>query len=249
MQFLNTTGQNPTQPPAREKGKTAIGEVYASLRQEILNGELDPGSRLQIERLRKHYGVGSSTVREALSRLLVENLVTTEGQRGFRVAPVSIEDFRQIVRMRALLESAALKESIENGSDEWEGNLVAAHHRLAKVEKAIAAGAANSVDEWEARNRQFHDALYAACDNRWLQNFRAILYNQSVRYLRISMVRQTIPRDVRNEHQLIFDAAINRDKAEAERLIRAHIEKSLDVLEVLLPQNDAPDGPAPGPGG
>ncbi len=117
------------------------------------------------------------------------------------------------------------------------------------MEKAIAAGAANSVDEWEARNHQFHDALYAACDNRWLQNFRAILYNQSVRYLRISMVRQTIPRDVRNEHQLIFDATINRDKAEAERLIRAHIEKSLDVLEVLLPQNDAPDGPAPGPGG
>ncbi|WP_428542809.1 GntR family transcriptional regulator [Profundibacter sp.] len=221
-------------------GKTAIGVVYSSLMQAILNGEIEPESRLRIENLRLRYGVGSSTVREALSRLLVENLVTTQGQKGFRVAPVSMADFEEIVKMRALLESAALLESMENGDDEWEGNLVAAHHRLAKIEKAILASKADEVSDenvrdWEFRNRDFHDALYAACHNRWLQKFRNILYNQSVRYLRISISSRSVPRDVRAEHQAIFDAAIGRDKVLAEKLLREHIGKSIGVLAERIP--------------
>ena len=232
------------QTGSETRGRTAIGDVYSSLRLAILNGEVEPESRLRIEALRLHYGVGSSTVREALSRLLVENLVTTEGQKGFRVAPVSIEDFREIVRMRALLESAALRDSIDNGDDDWEGDLVSAHHRLAKIEATIAAQEADAVDpdivsEWESRNRDFHLALYSACDNRWLKKFREILYNQSVRYLRMSISSRTVPRDVRSEHQAIFDAAINRDKKRAEKLLRAHIEKSLETVEKMMARREA----------
>lgn len=215
----------------KASGKTAIEEVYSSLHHAILNAELAPESRLRIEELRQRYGVGSSTVREALSRLLVENLVTTEGQRGFRVAPVSVEDFREIVEMRASLEASAVRDSIEKGDDEWEGRFVAAHHRLAKIETEMPGKEMASVGEWETRNREFHNAMVSACTNRWLQNFREILYNHSVRYLRISLTERTIPRDVRAEHQAIFDAVINRDQNLAEKLTIAHINKSLDVME------------------
>jgi GntR family transcriptional regulator, carbon starvation induced regulator len=233
VNFLNSGAD----PETKSSGKTAIEVVYASLRQAILDGEVEPGSRLQIEKLRKQHGVGSSTVREALSRLLVEKLVTTEGQRGFRVAPVSIEDFREIVQMRSLIESVALLEAMDNGKDDWEGEIVAAHYLLAKIENMITSGESDRVDEWETRNREFHNALYSACRNRWLQNFRDILYSQSVRYLRVSMTRHTIPRDVRAEHQALFDAVMARDKQLAKKLICAHIEKSLDVLEALVSQD------------
>jgi DNA-binding GntR family transcriptional regulator len=239
---LNFSGDDVQTKPKAE-GKTAIGEVYSSLRQAILGGELKPEGRLRIEKLRLRYGVGSSTVREALSRLLVENLVTTEGQKGFRVAPVSMEDFEEIVKMRALLETAALLESMKNGDDEWEGNLVAAHHRLAKIENAIMASSESNVPEemvrdWEVRNRNFHDALYSACHNRWLQKFREILYNQSVRYLRISISSRTVPRDVRAEHQALFDAAINRNMDLAEKLLREHIKKSIGVVATQISHGD-----------
>lgn len=223
--------QSTLTPGEKSSVKTAIEEVCASLRADILAGQLEPGSRLRIEELRQRFGVGSSTVREAVSRLLVENLVTTQGQRGFHVAPVSVEDFRDIGEMRALLEAQALRESIQTGDDDWESRLVAAHHRLKKIETVLPGHELANVVEWEKRNREFHNAMIAACSNRWLLQFRETLYNHSIRYLHIAINDRTIPRDVRAEHQEIFDAVIDRDADLAEKLAIAHIRKSVSVIE------------------
>jgi DNA-binding GntR family transcriptional regulator len=216
------------------QSRTTIELVYGALRQAILSGEIEPESRLRVEVLRKTFGVGASTVREALSRLLVENLVTTEGQRGFRAAIVSVQDFKNIVEMRALLEAQAVRESIANGDDEWESRFVAAHHRLAKIETEMAGREEQAVSEWEARNRDFHNAMIGACTNSWLLNFREILYSHSIRYLHIALTDRTIPRDVRAEHQAIFDAVIARDADLAEKLTIEHIRRSVPVIEKRL---------------
>jgi DNA-binding GntR family transcriptional regulator len=216
------------------QSRTTIELVYGALRQAILSGEIEPESRLRVEVLRKTFGVGASTVREALSRLLVENLVTTEGQRGFRAAIVSVQDFKNIVEMRALLEAQAVRESIANGDDEWESRFVAAHHRLAKIETEMAGREEQAVSEWEARNRDFHNAMIGACTNSWLLNFREILYSHSIRYLHIALTDRTIPRDVRAEHQAIFDAVLARDADLAEKLTIEHIRRSVPVIEKRL---------------
>lgn len=220
-------------------GKTAIESVYEALRQAILVGEIAPESRLRVEELRKKIGVGASTVREALSRLLVENLVTTEGQRGFRAASVSVEDFRNIVEMRAMLEAKAVRESIAMADDDWESSFVAAHHNLAKIENEMQGYETQPIAEWEKRNRAFHNAMIGGCSNQWLLNFREILYNHSVRYLQISLTDRTIPRDVRAEHQAIFDAVIARDADEAEKLTIDHIFHSMPVIEAQLAAREA----------
>lgn len=219
---------------SESRSKTTIEMVYEALRSAILSGEIAPESRLRVEILRKTFGVGASTVREALSRLLVENLVTTEGQRGFRAAPVSVEDFKNIVQMRSLLEAQAVSESIQKGDDEWESAFVAAHHRLAKIEMEMEGREAQAVAEWEARNRAFHNAMIGACTNSWLLNFREILYSHSIRYLHIAITDRTIPRDVRAEHQAIFDAVIARDADLAQKLTVDHIHRSVPVIEVRL---------------
>jgi len=215
-------------------GRTTIEMVYEALRLAILSGEVAPESRLRVEELRKKFGVGSSTVREALSRLLVENLVTTEGQRGFRAARMSVDDFKSIVEMRAMLEAKAVRESIEKGDDEWESAFVAAHHRLAKIETEMAGHEQQAVGEWETRNRAFHDTMVAACTNAWLLNFRDILYRHSVRYLQIALTDRSIPRNVRAEHQAIFDAVIARDADLAEKLTIDHIYRSVPSIEARL---------------
>ncbi|MGH1355783.1 MAG: GntR family transcriptional regulator [Thalassovita sp.] len=216
------------------QSRTTIELVYGALRQAILSGEIEPESRLRVEVLRKTFGVGASTVREALSRLLVENLVTTEGQRGFRAAIVSVQDFKNIVEMRALLEAQAVRESVENGDDDWESRFVAAHHRLAKIETEMAGREEQAVADWEIRNRDFHNAMIGGCTNSWLLNFRDILYSHSIRYLHIALTDRTIPRDVRSEHQAIFDAVIARDADLAEKLTIEHIRRSVPVIEKRL---------------
>ncbi|GKY90160.1 transcriptional regulator [Sinisalibacter aestuarii] len=220
-------------------GKTAIESVYEALRQAILAGEIEPESRLRVEQLRKKFGVGASTVREALSRLLVENLVTTEGQRGFRVAPVSVDDFKNIVEMRAMFEAKAVRESIAKGDDDWESALVAAHHNLAKIENGMVGREKQSVAEWEKRNQAFHDTMVRGCSNDWLLNFRDILYKHSVRYIQISLTDRTISRNVRAEHQAIFDAVIARDADLAEQLTIEHIYRSVPVIEARISEHTA----------
>ncbi len=216
------------------KGKTIIEAVYTSLRQQILDGKFEPGSKLRIESIRADFGVSSSSVREALSRLLSENLVTTEGQRGFRVSPVSIKDFQEIADMRKLLESKAVFESVSQGDDHWEANLVMMSYKLSKIESQRSAGESINLDEWEHRNRDFHDALISACHNQWLLNFRTTLYENSVRYIRMCIADNHSRRDVRQEHQAIFEAALDRNAKLASTLIEDHIDKSVSDLMCRL---------------
>jgi GntR family transcriptional regulator, carbon starvation induced regulator len=215
-------------------GKTLVEGAYATLRREILEGAFEPGAKLRTEELRARYNISGSTMREALTRLLGEALVTTEGQRGFRVAPASIEDFHDLTEVRKLIETEALRQSIALGDEAWEGQIVSSFYRLSKVEERLAADPINAIGEFEERNREFHNALIAACPSRWLHHLIGILFQQSERYRRMALAKRTIPRDVHAEHRAIFDAVLKRDVDLACRLTADHIERTLTVLRVAL---------------
>ncbi len=236
---LDTSTRNGTDAGAADNNaKTRIEAVLQQLREGILNGSYEPGTRLRAELLRQEFGVSASTVREALSRLMAESLVTTEGQRGFRVAEISLADFREIADMRKTLEVLAAVESIGKGDDEWEAQLVAAYHRLSKVEEKLGEDDPGIGREWSVRNEAFHDALIGACGNRWLLRFRAILHGQSNRYIRFALEGQGMARDVHQEHEAIFEAALARDRAELAELLETHIERTVTAVEKILEASD-----------
>jgi len=226
--------------PLPTAGKTLVENAYATLRREILEGALEPGAKLRTEELRARYNVSGSTMREALTRLLGEALVTSEGQRGFRVAPASLEDFHDLTEVRKLVETEALRQAIALGDEAWESQIVAAFYRLSKVEERLADDHAHAVGEFEERNREFHNALIAACPSRWLHHIIGLLFQQSERYRRMSLAKRTIPRDVHAEHQAIFDATLKRDADLASKLTADHIERTLTVLRSALNPTDKP---------
>jgi DNA-binding GntR family transcriptional regulator len=188
-----------------EPPKTLVEGAYRQLRRDIIEGRLPPGIRLRVEHLKDDYGVGAGTLREALALLVSDTLVVTQGQRGFHVAPISLCDFEDLTNTRVLLETEALRQSILNGDDEWEGNLLAAFHRLTKTEERLANGGEPALNEWEDRNRLFHETLISACASTWIHHFLGILYRQSERYRRLSLSSSTLPRDVHAEHTAIFE--------------------------------------------
>src|SRR5215217_2266814 len=125
------------------ENEQTIGEAtYARLRADIIACRLPPGQKLRLEPLRETYGVGVSTLREILNRLASEDLVVAEGQKGFAVAPATAADLREIADLRLLLESHALQLSFRRGDLEWEGRVVAAHYKLATIERQLLAGEA-----------------------------------------------------------------------------------------------------------
>ncbi|MCB2101639.1 MAG: FCD domain-containing protein [Rhodobacterales bacterium] len=216
---------------ARNNAKTLVEYAYRMIREDILSAKLKPGSRLRVEHMRTEYDVGSSTLREALSLLVADRLVVSVGQRGFRVAPISLADIQDIMDLRKVLETRALRESIQLGTDEWEASVVAAFHRLSKVEERIDGQMTPElVDQWEACNNAFHDALISHSSSPWLLHFRDVLYHQSERYRRMALVDRTVPRDVHQEHADIKDAALDRDADAACRLTEEHIDRTLSVM-------------------
>lgn len=213
-----------------DASKTVIEAVYNELRERIVSGAIAPDTKLRVEPLRQEFGVSATTVREALARLSAETLVTSESQRGFRAAPISLEDFRQITQLRAILEKSAVIDAIEHGDDEWEASVVAAFHKLSKIELAMKADLEGHAAEWERRNRDFHQALIQACDNAWLFHLRDILLTQTSRYLRIAVATSADRRDVHAEHEAIYNAALARDAEKAAELIEQHICRTLDFV-------------------
>lgn len=211
--------------------KTLVESAYRALRRDIIEGHLAPGEKLRVEHLKDNYGVGAGTLREALSLLISDALVVSQGQRGFRVAPVSLEDFGDITRTRVMLECEALRQSIAMGDDAWEAAVVAAFHRLAKAEEKRIGSEMR--EEWEERNRIFHEVLIAACPSRWLKHFLSILYQQAERYRRLSLYLQPIPRDIHVEHEALLRAAIGRDADRAAAILAEHILLTFRSIEAI----------------
>jgi len=109
--------------------------TYARMRADVIFGELAPAARLRMDELRARYGVSVPTLREALSRLASEGLVVAEDQRGFAVAPISDANLRELAGLRTLIEVHALERSFQAGDTEWKAQVVAAHHKLSRIEQ------------------------------------------------------------------------------------------------------------------
>lgn len=218
--------------------RTLVESAYLRLRRDIVEGRLPPNEKLRVEHLKDQYGIGAGTLREALALLLSDALVISEGQRGFYVAPVSVADIADITDARVLVETQALRQAIATGDDEWEAGLIAAFHRLSKIEEKLGERSKDHLREWEQRNRSFHEALIASCDSRWLRYLIGLLYRQSERYRHLVIADHSLPRDVHAEHRLIFDAALARDTVAASAALERHIRITFDSVRLILPSGE-----------
>lgn len=216
-------------------GATRASTVYLLLRQDIIRAKLLPGERLRVENLTERYGVGPTPVREALNRLTAEGLVVQQDQRGFRVAPVSVEDLIEVVTTRIWLEEIAIRESIKNGDDAWEEGIMLAYHRLSRIPNRLDEDSQSANPEWESRHHAFHQALIAACPSRTLQGFCKRLFESADRYRHLA-VRHTAKgeRDVNAEHKALKDAVLARQTDLALRLLKEHTEHTLNTLLKIL---------------
>jgi DNA-binding GntR family transcriptional regulator len=205
-----------------EPGPPLVDQAFQRLRRDVLTGAFAAGSKLKVEELQVAYGVSSSPLREALSRLAQEGLVRADERRGFRVAPLSVEDLADITRMRLMLDVQALREAMQHGDDGWEAAIVAAYYRLEKVESRLPEGPVTLSEAWEALHRDFHAALLAGCPSPRQLAWSASLFDQAERYRRFS-ARQRAVRRKSSEHRQLMEAALRRDIDAAGALLAQHI--------------------------
>jgi DNA-binding GntR family transcriptional regulator len=184
-------------------------------------GRLRPGERLKLEAMRARYGASISTLRELLSRLSAEGLIVAEAAKGFEVAPVSPGNLREIAHMRLLLETHATRLSFEDGDLEWEGRIVAAHHKLANMEARIIAGTSSETETWKRYDWEFHHALISACGSRALLDVHGSIFTRYLRYQMVAVVFRGQP--AADEHRRLLEAALDRDFERAKTTLAAHV--------------------------
>jgi len=200
--------------------ETAGERVYRRLRNDIVSGRLVPSEKLKLGRLKDDYGISIGTLRELLNRLTSEGLIVAESARGFEVAPVSADNFKELANLRLLLEGHALQRSFALGDMDWEGRIVAAHHKLASMEKRTLAGDARGLEVLKRYDSEFHQALLSACGSRVLLDSHAAVFDKYVRYLMIA----AIFRDrATQEHQKLLECALKRDAKGAQAILATHI--------------------------
>ncbi|WP_399677700.1 GntR family transcriptional regulator [Xenophilus sp.] len=213
--------------PDTNGSRTLIEQTYATLRDAIIEGRLAPGSKLRIEHLRVAHQVGAGTLREALTRLVSDALVSAEGQRGFRVAPIAIEELEDITRLRVHIETEALRLSIRHGDAAWRNALTAAYEALSAEERPIAPGRRR---QWEVLNLRFHEALLSGHASPWTLHVLRLLSRHSERYRSYAMGLPGSERDVHAEHREIYELAIAGLEARAALALEAHIWATPHVL-------------------
>jgi DNA-binding GntR family transcriptional regulator len=215
--------------------RTLAEQAYLRLREHIIDGVYPPDTKLRVEHLKDVYAVGAGTLREALTRLVSDALVIAEGQRGFRVTPMSIADLADLTQLRIHIEVDALRESVRRGDKEWEQRVRLAYQQLAAHEQPISL---QRRPDWEACNRRFHEELISAAASPWTCLVLRILSQHGERYRRMVIGLEDSKRDVHREHQEIFEAAMRRADARAALALEDHISTTLTLLQQLPPERN-----------
>lgn len=209
-----------------ETALTRASSIYDRIRGEIMNGTIPPGEKLLFDVLRERYGIGISPLREALNRLDSEGWVVREERKGFRAAPTSEAELRQILQSRILTEGAAISRGIERADTEAEEHAVLAFHRLGK-QKRPADGECSPL--WKKLHKEFHLALVATAGLEPINHFCAQLFDRAERY-RIIYASKYPERNERQEHENILQAFVDGNAERTRDLLAAHYQVTLDII-------------------
>ena len=158
-------------------------KIYNKLKKSLIGGDLTPGTKLKIDDLKKKYQTGTNPIRESLTLLIADDLVTKIDQKGFKVSEATQEKFNEILKTRIWIESIALEESMKNKKDinEWEEELIVLNHRLQKAERSLMYEPEN-LDSWEMVHKKFHLTLVSRSKSSFMNKFCELLYDQNMRY-------------------------------------------------------------------
>ena len=219
---------------AREK-QTLGDQVGRRIRGDILAGRLRPGEKLAFAELCERYEASVGVVREALTWLAGQGLVRAQPHQGHIVSPLSADDLAELTQARVLIEPMVLRQSIEEGSVDWEARVVGAHHVLSRTSRTDADDERRASEEWIGVHERFHAALFSGCSNGRLLRITDGLAQEAALYRRWSVPYEE-HRDVAAEHEALVAATVGRDPDRAVELLRTHIASTAELLRIASEQ-------------
>ena len=202
--------------------------VFNTLRQAILRGELEPGTRLMEMQLADKLGVSRTPIREAIRKLELEGLVLMVPRKGAEVAEITEKSLRDVLEVRRALEELAVELACERMTTEEIEELKEAEHAF---EEALNCG---DVTKYAEADVKFHDIIYRTTDNerliQLLYTFREQMYRYRVEYLKREDSHDTLL----EEHRCIIEMIERRDVQKAVEIVCCHIDNQVEAVADTL---------------
>jgi DNA-binding GntR family transcriptional regulator len=198
--------------------------VTNSIRELILSGQLQPGSRIGQEQLAEQFGTSRIPVREALKRLESDGLVSLVPNSGAWVARLDLNECIEIYKIRERLEPLALSEAVEHMTDAEIDGLA---RLVERIEKAA------DTEEFLRLDREFHLASYRAANMQVLIGMVERFWNTTQHYRRAftKLIGSQGSWVIHAEHRLMINALRRRDAEGAAHVLFEHIRRTRFELE------------------
>lgn len=219
-------------PDAPEAKTTRASVLTARLRAAILRGDLKPGQKVNLDRLRDEYDVSLSPLREAISRLSIDGLVHAQDQRGSTIAPLTLSELTEIGRLRREVDVLALRTAMARGGTTWREDL---RSKAVELHAASQSTSAEHFDEiWSIAHTDFHRAVVGGCQMPMLIDFCMNLHDLHDRYRRQLLPPMTSYNDLWREHAEIASCILSRGGDVAVIALQTHFDKEIAALAELL---------------
>lgn len=200
----------------------ARGEAaYRYIKSAIQRAQFKPGERLRETELAEHVGLSRTPVREALSRLQAEGLVTHDATRGVIVAELDYSMVTELYYMREVLEGTAARLAAQHASD-VELSILDDHCQ--QYEALLS-----DPNALPRSNRRFHETLYRCSHNRYLLNMVMVLHDALSLLGGTTLSDPERAAETLREHRAVVTAIRARDAEAAEQAMRAHIRAAQKV--------------------
>ncbi len=195
---------------------TIADTIYQALSQKIITGDLAAGEKLRQDHIARDFETSHVPVREALLRLEAHGLAKSEPRKGMRVTALDPAEVREVIEMRVALESLALQHSAQN--------MTPTALKLADLARKDC-DEADSMPQWEARNRIFHRAILTPCGLPRLLHAIDDLHIASARHL-FAHWRPKWMQRIDTDHAAIIQALKSKDVSAATSILVRHIRRA-----------------------
>jgi len=202
--------------------ETRVETLYARVKEMAVNFHLRPGERINEVSLARELNASRTPLREALNRLVTEQLLVFQAGKGFFCRALDAQSIFDLYEVRACLEVMSVQLACERASDE----AIARLKETEFVDGMLYAG--RTIGDATAGDEAFHIAIARLSGNAELVT-QLERINERTRFIRWVAMAEAVVR-TKGEHEIIMQALEQRDAAKAADIMRGHVIRRMDQV-------------------
>ena len=198
--------------------KTYSEQISEYIKQAILNGELNPGDKVNEVHLASRLSISRAPVREALQTLVQDGLIVSIPQRGKFIAALTAKEIRDSYFIGGVLEGAVVASTIDEFTEK---DFLRLQDILERMKHLARNG--DSRDRFAPLDNEFHDILFSKTDNSLIVELSRRSCRGVSKFLLFKYWRDIFTTaEIYERHKVILDVLRTKDPVAIEQCLREH---------------------------